>query len=84
MIRVSNLFHIVFKENPKARFGEILEVLLWDLKGILPSSFKVTTENHSHIIRFGRSEVAATRLTTFNDLDLQGWFWSHKLESLCC
>ena len=70
MIRVSNLFHIVFKGNPKARFGEILEVLLWDLKGILPSSFKVTTENHSHIIRFGRSEVVATRSYIVDDLNL--------------
>ena len=25
-----------------------------------------------------------TKLTTVNDLNLQGWSWSHKLESLCC
>ena len=47
VIMVSDLFHIVYKENPKARFGETFEVLLWDLKGFVPSSFKVTTENHS-------------------------------------
>ena len=53
-------------------------------KGIVPSSFKVTTRNHSQIIRFDGSEVDATRLTTADDLNLQGWSWSHKLESLCC
>ena len=68
---VSDLFHIVFKENSKALFGETLEVLLWDLKGIVPSSFKVTTGNHSHIIKSARSEVAATRSTTADDLNLQ-------------
>ena len=40
--------------------------------------------NNSHTIRTGRSEVATTRSTIANDLNLQGWFWSHKLESLCC
>ena len=44
MIRVSNLFHIVYKGNPKVRFEETLEVHLGDLKGIVPSSFKVTIE----------------------------------------
>ena len=84
VIRVSNLFHIVYKENPKPHFVETLEVLLWDLKGIVSSSFKVTSGNHSHIIRFGRSKVVVTRSTTTDDLNLQGWSWSHKLESLCC
>ena len=34
----------------------------------MPSPFKVTTENHSHTIRTGRSNVAATRSTTAGDL----------------
>ena len=84
VIRISNLFHIVYKGNPKVCFEETFEVLLSDLKGIVPSSFKVTTENHSHTIRIGRSEVVATRSTIANDLNFQGWSWSHKLESLCC
>ena len=61
MIKVSNLFHIIFKENPKTRFVIILEVLLWDLKGTVPSLFKVTTGNHSYNIRTGRSKVAVSR-----------------------
>ena len=72
MIRVSDLFHILFKGNLKACFIMTLEVLLWDLKGIMPSPFKVTIGNHSHTIRIGRSEVAATRSTTADDLNLQG------------
>ena len=43
-------------------FWETLEVLLWDLKGIVPSSFKVTTINHSYIIRSGRFEVSANKI----------------------
>ena len=68
MIRISNLFHIVFKGDPTTRFVMTLEVLLWDLKGTVLSSFKVTTENHSHTIRIGKSKVATTRSTTANDL----------------
>ena len=70
MIKVSDIFHIVYKENPKAHFVETLEVLLWDLKDIVLSSFKVTIGNHSHIIRSGRSEVAATRSYVVDDLNL--------------
>ena len=84
VIRVSVLFHIAYKGNPKACFEETLEVLLWDLKDIVPSPIKVTTRNHSHIIRSSRSEVVVTRSTTADDLNLQGWSWSYKLESLCC
>ena len=40
-------------------------------------------KDHSHVIRFSRSEVAATRSKTADDLNLQGWSWSHKLEILC-
>jgi len=40
---VSNLFHIAFKENSEAYFVMTLEVLFWDLKGFVPSPFKVTT-----------------------------------------
>ena len=68
MNRVSDLFHIVYKGNSKAHFAKTLEVLLWDLKGIVYSSIKVTSGNHSHIIRSGRFEVAATRSTTDGDL----------------
>ena len=70
MIRVSDLFHILFKGNSKAHFEKTLEVLLWDLKGIMPYSFKVTTRNHSHTIRTGRSEIAAIRSITADDLNL--------------
>ena len=84
VIKVLDLFHMVYKGNPKTRFEQTLEVLLWDLKGIVSSSIKVIAENHSYIIRSSRSEVVATRLTTADDLNLQGWSWSLKLESLCC
>ena len=80
MIRVSNLFHIVFKGNPKARFVMTLKVLLWDLKDVVSSPIKVTTENHSHTIRTGRSKVAATKSTTANDLNLWVGSQSHKWE----
>ena len=53
-------------------------------KSIVPSSIKVAVGNHSHIIRSDTSEVAVTRSTTADDLNLQEWSWSHKLESLCC
>ena len=69
MIRVSNLFHIVFKGNPKTCFVKTLEVLFLDLKGIVPSPFKVTIGNHFHIIRTSRSKIAATRLTATDDLN---------------
>ena len=82
MIKVSDLLHIVFKGNPKARFEKTFKVLLLDLKGIIPSSFKVTIGNHSHIVRTSRSGVAATRLSTADDLNLQRWSWKHKLESV--
>ena len=49
----------------------------------MPSSIKFTTENHFYIIRSSRSEVAATRSTTADDLNLQGWSWSHKLSRVC-
>jgi len=84
VIRVLDLFHIVFKENLKARFVKTLDVLLWDLKGTVPSSFKVTIKNHSHTIRTDRSEVATTRSYIIDDLNFQEWSWSYKLESLCC
>ena len=51
---------------------ETLKAFLRDLKGTVPSPFKVTIGNHSHIIRAGRSKVTATRSTTANDLNLQG------------
>ena len=46
----------------------------------MPFSFKVTTGNHSYIIKYGRSEVSTSISTIADDLNLQGWFWSHKLE----
>ena len=70
MIKVSDIFHIIYKENPKAHFLETLKVLLWDLKDIVLSSFKVTIGNHSHIIRSSRSEVVATRSYIVDDLNL--------------
>ena len=72
-MRVLDLFYIVFKGNPKPQFVETLEVLFWDLKDIVASSFKVTTKNHSHTIITGRSEVAATRSTIVDDLNFQRW-----------
>ena len=88
MIRVSDLFLIVYKGNPKACFEETLEVLLWDLKGIMPSSFKFTARNHSHIIRSSRSEVAGTRTTIADDLKVTRvgacvGSQSHKSGCLC-
>ena len=55
-----------------------LEVLLWDLKGVVPSLFKVTTGNHSHTIIIGRSKVAAIRLKTVDDLNFWVGSQSHK------
>ena len=82
MIRISNLFHIVFKENPKACFAMTLELLFWDLKGTMHSHFKVTTEYHFYTIRTGRSKVTATRSTTADDLNLWVRSQSHKWECL--
>ena len=83
MIRVSNLILLVFKGNPKTHFDMTLEVLFWDLKGIVPSPFKITTRKHSHTIRTGRFKVAATRSTTANDLNLWVRSQSHKHGCLC-
>ena len=47
-----------------------LVVLLRDLKGTMPSPFRVTIENHSHTIRISRSKVAATKSTTVDDINL--------------
>ena len=80
---VLNLFHIVFKRNSKARFVMTLEVLLWDLKGVVPSPFKVTTGNHSHSIRTSRSKVAATRSTTTGDLKPLSGISKSQTGSLC-
>ena len=63
-----SLILLVFKQNSKAHFVMTLEMLFWDLKGTIPSPFKVTTENHSHTIRIGRSKVGATRSTTADNL----------------
>ena len=68
MIRISDLILLVIKGNPKARFVMTLEVFFWDLKGIVSSSFKVSTENYFHIIKTGKFKVAATRLTMADDL----------------
>ena len=46
-----------------------LVVLLRDLKGTMPSPFRVTIENHSHTIRISRSKVAATRSIAVIDLN---------------
>ena len=73
MIRVSDLIFLIYKGNLKACFEMTLEVLLWDLTGTVPSPFKVTTGNHSYIIRTGRFEVAATRSYIADDSNLQGW-----------
>ena len=48
----------------------------------MPSSIKVPIGYHSHIFRTGKSEVATQRSTIVEDLNLQGWSWSHKQESL--
>ena len=69
VIKVLDLFHMVYKGNPKTHFEQTLEVLLWDLKGIMSSSIKVIAENHYYIIRSSRSEVVATRSTTADDLN---------------
>ena len=73
VIKVSDLFYIVFKGNLKTRFIMTLKVLLWDLKGTVPSPFRVTTINHSHTFRTNRFEVAVTRSYIANDLNLQWW-----------
>ena len=76
--------YMVYKGNLKPHFIMTLEVLLWDLKGTVPSPFKVTTRNHSHTFRTNRSEITATRSYIANDLNLQGWSWNQKLKSLYC
>ena len=48
-------------------------------KGSVPSSIKITTGYHSHIFRTSRAEVAESRSTIVDDLNLQGWSWSHKI-----
>ena len=85
MIRVSNIILLVFKGNPKARFGETLDlkVLFWDIKGTMPSPFKVNIVNHSHTIKIGISEVAA--IWSYIADDLKFWVGSqnHKQGCLC-
>ena len=80
---VLNLFHIIFKRNSKARFVMTLEVLLWDLKDVVPFHFKVATGNHSHSIRTSRSKVVAIRSTTTGDLKPSGGISKSQMGNLC-
>ena len=83
MIWVVNLFHIVFKGNHKEHFVKTLKVLLRDLKGIVPSPFKVTTRNYSYTIKTGRSKVCATRSTIADDLKPLSEISKSQTRSLC-
>ena len=61
---------------------------MWDLKGNVPSSIKVTARIHSYSIRSSRSEVVATKSTTANDLKVTRvgacvGSQSHKSGCLC-
>ena len=83
MIKISDLFHMVFKENPNACFALTFEMLFWDPKGTVHSPFKVTTKYHSNTIRTDRSKVAATRSTIVDDLNLWVESQCHKCGCLC-
>ena len=60
-----------------------LEVLFWDLKGIVLLLSKSLPEFHLHIIRTDKSKVVATRSTTADDLKLWVGSQSHKHGCLC-
>ena len=66
-------FQIYFTKYLKETLRHILK-RLWsfsfDLNVVVPSRLKVTTRNYSHTIKTSRSEVAATRSTTIDDLNL--------------
>ena len=66
-------FQIYFTKYLKETLRHILK-RLWsfsfDLNVVVPSRLKVTTRNYSHTIKTNRSEVAATRSTTIDDLNL--------------
>ena len=63
-----------------AYFKNDFRVALWDQKGSMPSPSKSLLEINIHTIRTGRSEVVAYQLSKLLDLNLQGWFWSCRLE----
>ena len=66
-------FQIYFTKYLKETLRHILK-RLWsfsfDLNGVVPSQLKVTTINYSHTIKTSRFEVATTRSTTIDDLNL--------------
>ena len=71
MIRVSRLFHIVFKGNPETHFVMTLEVLFRSKKVLCLLLSKSLLEFHLHIVRIGRSEVTATRSYIVDNLNLK-------------
>ena len=85
MIRVSNIILLVFKWHLKARFGETLDlnVLFLDIKGTVPSPFKVNIINHSHTIKIGIFEVTTIRSYIADDLKFWVGYQSHKQGCLC-
>ena len=85
MIRALDIILLVFKKNFKARSGDTLdlEVLFWDIKGTVPSPFKVNIENHSHIIKTDISKVVAIRSCIADDLKFWVESQSQKQGCLC-
>jgi len=57
-----------------------LKLLFGDLKGLCLLLSKLLPKINLHIIRSGRSEVVIYQLSKVLDLNLQGWFWSRRLE----
>ena len=41
---------------------------------------KLLPEFHLHIIIIGKSDIAAYQSSKVLDLNLQGWFWNHRLD----
>ena len=74
MIRVSRLFHIVFKGNLKTHFVITMEVLFRSKEVLCLLLSKSLPEFHLHIIRINRFEVTATRSYIADNLNLKVGF----------
>ena len=70
MIKILDIILLLFKGNPKACFVITLKVLFWDLKGIVPSSFKVTISSIYTLLESVDLKLLLQRSITADDLKL--------------
>lgn len=79
MIRVTNLLHKVFKENPREHFSRIWSSSFWYLKGLYLFFFQVSTSNHSHTFWTGWFKLLISRYQVYWFKSSRG-YWSRELE----